>query len=307
MTTAGRLIGTLAYMSPEQVRGDSAAIDPRSDVYALGVILYELLSGRLPYRAPRDAWHPLAQEILEGEPLALGAVNRALRGDIEIIVAKALEKEPGQRYNSAADLAADIRRHLRDHAINARRSTLVYRFRKFTKRNVVGVVSASALIIMFVSFWRDARTGTTQVVLRSAASLELRGITPAPNSRVSTDTVIVADLTFSVDRFEKGQFRIEPHIVTSTNSAITLADHSNLIESPVLQEARGNVRVRLPMRAVFDDTRVKPPFAIEFSLMQMCGTIGFCTAVAVTGPVQYVAGDSDTRSTIKGRPGSAPR
>ena len=114
LTQAGQLIGTPNYMSPEQVTADPAAIDHRTDVYALGVILFELAAHRLPYQLENRPLAETARLILEQDPPRLGSINPELRGDVETIVAKALEKDPARRYRSAADLAADLR-HWLDH------------------------------------------------------------------------------------------------------------------------------------------------------------------------------------------------
>src|SRR5205823_505030 len=105
-TRTGQLIGTFGYMSPEQVAADPRAIDARSDVYALGVILYELLADRLPYRLDGLPIPEVVRVIREVEPSRLGSVNRQFRGSIETIVAKALEKDKARRYQSAGELAA---------------------------------------------------------------------------------------------------------------------------------------------------------------------------------------------------------
>ena len=107
-TTFGKLIGTIPYMSPEQAGGDLDAIDTRSDVYALGVLLFELLGERLPHQLERKLPHEAVRVIRDEEPTRLGSVDRAFRGDLETIAAKALEKEPGRRYQTSADLAADL-------------------------------------------------------------------------------------------------------------------------------------------------------------------------------------------------------
>jgi serine/threonine protein kinase len=90
-TDVGQLVGTLAYMSPEQVLADPLELDTRSDVYALGVILYELLAGRLPYNISKKL-HEALHAIREEDPSRLSSINRAYRGDIETIAAKALER-----------------------------------------------------------------------------------------------------------------------------------------------------------------------------------------------------------------------
>src|SRR5215831_4706870 len=118
-TDLGRLVGTLAYMSPEQVLGDPLELDTRSDVYSLGVILYELLAGALPYRISSNLPEAV-MTIREQDPSALSSIRRIYRGDIETITAKALEKDKERRYASASGLASDIRRHLRDEPIAAR-------------------------------------------------------------------------------------------------------------------------------------------------------------------------------------------
>src|SRR5262249_14113781 len=103
-TRTGQLLGTLSYMSPEQLTAHPTARDARSDVYTLGVILFELLAHRLPYHLDRLPVHEVARVIQHQEPSRLGSVDAHYRGDIEIIVAKALEKDKARRYASAGDL-----------------------------------------------------------------------------------------------------------------------------------------------------------------------------------------------------------
>ncbi len=149
-TDVGQLIGTVPYMSPEQVTGDPNELDTRSDVYALGVIAYELLAGRLPHDLRRKMIHEAARIIREEEPTRLSSINRTLRGDVETIVAKALEKEKTRRYQSAESLASDIRRYLKDEPIAARPAGTWYQAAKFAKRNrglVTGLAAAFVLLI----------------------------------------------------------------------------------------------------------------------------------------------------------------
>ena len=149
-TDIGQLVGTLAYMSPEQVLGDPAEIDTRSDVYALGVILYELLAGKGPYVLGRQL-HEVVRTIREEEPTALSSVNRTYRGDIETIVGKALEKDKTRRYTSAAELAADIRRYLRDEPITARPPSASYQFQKFARRHKALVMGVAAVFVVLMA------------------------------------------------------------------------------------------------------------------------------------------------------------
>ncbi|MCA9284476.1 MAG: serine/threonine protein kinase [Phycisphaerales bacterium] len=147
-TSAGQLVGTLAYMSPEQVAG--AELDSRTDVYALGVIAFELLTGSLPYAVKRTTMHEAARTIIEASPATLGSFNRGLRGDLETVVATALRKEPERRYQSAAALGDDFRRFLNHEPIAARAPTAMYHLSRFARRHraltASVVVAAIALI-----------------------------------------------------------------------------------------------------------------------------------------------------------------
>jgi eukaryotic-like serine/threonine-protein kinase len=134
-TQTGQLLGTLSYMSPEQIAADPTRLDGRSDVYTLGVILFELLAQRLPYHLEQRPVHEVARVIHQQEPSRLGSIDTLYRGDVEIIVAKALEKDKTRRYASPGDLASDIRRYLRGEVILARPASALYQLRKFARRN----------------------------------------------------------------------------------------------------------------------------------------------------------------------------
>jgi tetratricopeptide (TPR) repeat protein/predicted Ser/Thr protein kinase len=161
-TDLGQLIGTLAYMSPEQVLGNPLELDLRSDVYALGVILYELLAGKLPYKVERKALHEAVQVIREEDPTPLSSIQRSYRGDIETIVAKALEKDKARRYAAAADLAGDIRRYLTDEPIVARPPSAGYQLQKFARRHKALMAGTAAVFLVLVagvvaSTWQAVR------------------------------------------------------------------------------------------------------------------------------------------------------
>ncbi len=150
-TDVGQLIGTVPYMSPEQVSGDPAELDTRSDVYALGVIAYELLAGRLPYDLQKKMIHEAVRVIREEEPTRLSSINKTLRGDVETIVAKALEKNKGRRYATADSLAGDIRNYLADQPISARPASGWYQFQKFASRNRAVVIGSGVAIGLLVA------------------------------------------------------------------------------------------------------------------------------------------------------------
>ncbi len=153
-TNVGQLIGTIAYMSPEQIAGSPDEVDVRSDVYALGVLAYELLAGQLPYDLQDRSIPEAAQIIRDVEPARLSTLSRTLRGDLETIVAKALEKDKTQRYASVNGLRADIERFLCDEPIVARPRSLAYQVHKFARRNkalVGGAVSTVLLLCIAVA------------------------------------------------------------------------------------------------------------------------------------------------------------
>ena len=149
-TNFGDLLGTLAYMSPEQFLADPRALDARSDVYSLGVILYELLVGRRPYELGRQL-PEAARTVREQDPTRLGGFGREYRGDLETIAAKALEKDKERRYASAADLAADLQRYLGHEAILAQPPTTIYQAHKFIRRHRTLVTAAAAVLIVLVA------------------------------------------------------------------------------------------------------------------------------------------------------------
>lgn len=148
-TATGELVGSIRYMSPEQIAGDPVQIDSRCDVYALGVIAYELLAGRLPYDLKTGSVAEVSHAILHDDPTRLGAVNARYRGDLETIIAKAMAREKERRYQSPAEFAADIERFLSDEPIMARPPTAMYQLRKFAQRNrtLVGGVIATILAL----------------------------------------------------------------------------------------------------------------------------------------------------------------
>jgi len=171
-TQHGMVLGTPEYMSPEQAGTTSLDVDTRTDIYSLGVVLYELLVGALPFdsqelRAAPD--REMLRVIREVEPprpstriqslgesgkevarlrrTDLPTLARLVAGELEWITLKALEKDPGRRYSSASELAADIRRYLGDEPVLARPQTTWYRLGKFVRRNKVTVAAAAAVVL----------------------------------------------------------------------------------------------------------------------------------------------------------------
>jgi len=175
-TRTGELLGTLAYMAPEQLDGSGEA-DARTDVYALGVIAYELLSGELPLDVRGLTLAAAARVVLEDEPRPLARLRPDLHGDLSTIVAKALAKEPADRYASARALADDLGRHLEGRTIRARPSTGWDHLRRFARRNpaltgayVALLVASLAATAISTRFWLDARDARAAETERAEAA-----------------------------------------------------------------------------------------------------------------------------------------
>jgi eukaryotic-like serine/threonine-protein kinase len=149
-TDIGQLVGTIPYMSPEQASGNPDDLDTRSDVYALGVVAYELLTGEMPYDLKQKMIHEAVRVIQYDEPKTLSAINRIFRGDVEIMVSKALVKEKERRYQSASDFACDINRFLNNEPIIARPPSSWYQISKFTKRNKAVVTGVLGVMIVSI-------------------------------------------------------------------------------------------------------------------------------------------------------------
>jgi len=164
-TEVGQILGTAAYMSPEQASGDPEEIDERCDVYALGAVIYELLTGRLPHNVANMSLPDALQSIRLDDPTSAGTLDARFRGDINTILNKALERDKNHRYQSAAALGADIRRHLENKPIHARPPSVLYQCQKFARRNKGVVAGLGAvflllivgLVVLGMAFQRESR------------------------------------------------------------------------------------------------------------------------------------------------------
>jgi tetratricopeptide (TPR) repeat protein len=155
VTSPGQVCGTVAYMSPEQIRGNPDEIDIRTDVYSLGVILFEMLTGQLPLDATRKSFPEAARIICETSPAPLARDwlgNRKPPAELQTIVSKALEKDPRRRYQSAAALSEDVERFLHDQPILARRPGALYQLRKMIARHKAVFAMSGALLVLVSAF-----------------------------------------------------------------------------------------------------------------------------------------------------------
>ncbi len=216
-------VGTIPYMSPEQLRGNPADIDTRTDVYALGIIAYQLLSGRLPHDTKAATIQDALRIVTSTQPPRLGRLAKTLRGDVEAIIAKALHTDKTRRYQSIADLAADFRRHLADEPVSARTATVLYRFAKFSirKRGIaVGLVGALVLLVGGLTtvsvLWRaEVARSKADRAARSQEWLEenwqgVRLIWRTALLDAGSDMTVLAALDLVAEKVEAGDFDYEP-------------------------------------------------------------------------------------------------
>jgi len=174
-TVAGQILGSLACMSPEQLSGDRASVDTRADVYAIGVMLYRLLAGRMPHDLTGMSMPEAARTVTEKEPATLSTVDKSLRGDLSVIAAKALERDIERRYASVALLGEDLRRVLRDEPITARPPSTRYRLIKYARRNKgIATVAAASIVLLITAVFVSTGFGIKATIAQKEAVSALR-------------------------------------------------------------------------------------------------------------------------------------
>jgi eukaryotic-like serine/threonine-protein kinase len=216
VTEVGMIKGTLQYMSPEQAKGDPDEIDVRTDVYALGVILYQMLSGRLPYETQATSIVEALRVVCEVPPRPLHEVwpaGHRVDGDLETIIGKALEKEADRRYASAAGLAGDVGRYLDSQPILARPPSTMYQLRKAIARNRVPSTLAACVLLLIVGsaialgiLLRRARVAETEAtanfdVAREAVDRYLSRVAESPDLKARGLETLRRNLLATAEEF----------------------------------------------------------------------------------------------------------
>ncbi len=254
-TELGIIKGTLAYMAPEQALGRGDAIDVRTDVYALGVLLYELLAGQRPYDVASTAIAEAIRVICEEPPRSLAEAwrgTRRLDPDLATIVGKALEKEPERRYGSAAALADDVERHLASQPIAARPPSRVYRMQKFVRRHRVGVAGAAAVLAALLAgtattAWQARQSEKARIEAERVAEFMqelLSGV--GPGVALGRDTKLLEELLDgAAARIGNGELAAAPgaelalrHTIGTVQRELARYDEAGRMLDPALPLAR---------------------------------------------------------------------
>jgi serine/threonine protein kinase/tetratricopeptide (TPR) repeat protein len=261
-TAHGLMLGTPRYMSPEQAEFNNLDIDTRSDVYSLGVILYELLTGTTPLEKQRfkdatlqeilrlikeeEATRPSTKLSGSGSLPTIAAqrslepaqLSRAVRGDLDWIVMKSLEKERSRRYETANGLARDIERYLHDDPVEARPPSAGYRFSKFARRNkavllTVGLVAAALVVGTMVSTWQAIRATRAENLAdaRLATETEARAAEAEQRKAAETERAEAEKQRAQADaNFRKAKLAVDKYF--------TLVSESKLFDVPGLESLR---------------------------------------------------------------------
>ncbi|MEM7230998.1 MAG: protein kinase [Planctomycetota bacterium] len=205
MTADGQVLGTPAYMSPEQAAGTTSRVGPHSDVYALGVLLYELLTRERPFKGAKTA---VVERVLHDEPRAPRLIDTRVPRELETICLKAMEKEPVRRYASAEELALDLRRFLRGEPIRAVRPGTFYRVGKWSRRKPALAAMSALVAVLALAFL----VGSIVATLRIRDGERGLALAEVEIARRLADTAVEA----GARRLEEGDlFAALPHLAES--------------------------------------------------------------------------------------------
>ncbi len=266
-TDVGQLIGTLQYMSPEQCSADPNDIDTRSDVYALGVIYYEMLCERLPYDLSGTAIYEATRVIREEQPPKFSAVNKTLRGDVETIGLKALEKDRDRRYQSASALVADITRYLNNEPISARPASTIYQFRKLVSRHKTPFAFVVALFVLISAFgvwmsllYTQAEQLRREAVVAKDAEQEQRELAERTAGELQQVSDFQADMLAQIDPTQAGVDLTKDVLAKFANALGEAgeAESERVEQVAVFQEHWSRVNATDAARELIDRTILKP-------------------------------------------------
>ena len=259
VTEMGKVQGTLPYMSPEQVRGNPDEIDLRTDVYSLGVMLYEMVTGKLPYDISKAQIPEAVRIICEEPPRSLSASftgTKRLDADMITIANKCLEKESARRYQSAAALSEDIQRFLTNQPILARPPSAAYQFRKLVLRHKGPFAMAAAVFVLLAAF----------SVAMTAQAVRIAKARDRANQEAETAERVTDAFVASLAQFDPRRAKDDPRTIDELLASMTAHLETTLNEEPVVKALllrRLGVLYRL--RGNFDEARRLFEASLELS------------------------------------------
>jgi len=240
LTQSGHFLGSLAWASPEHAAGKPDAIDTRSDIYALGLILYYLLTTKHPYPidgSPRD----VLDNILRAEPVPPDQLNHCIDDELSTIIMKCLAKEPGRRYQGVAELASDIRHYLAGEPIQARRDSMWYTLRKQARRyqviataaGVVVVVVAVGLVVS-LNLWQSAERERKKAQDATASANTQRDLAERRGRQSDAVNDVLTNILSSADPARKGRdVRVADLLERAADDAARLEETQPEVAVPV--------------------------------------------------------------------------
>jgi tetratricopeptide (TPR) repeat protein/RIO-like serine/threonine protein kinase len=283
LTSTALVAITPDYASPEQVQG--APVSTLTDIYSLGTVLYELLTGRRPHQLSRYNALEIAREICEREVRAPSIVaGRQFRGDLDVIVLTAMQKDPARRYNSVNQFSEDIRRYLEALPIVARRDTLTYRSAKFIQRHRLGLTAAVALCLALVggmvsSTWEAMqanRAGRAALVQRDRATAAERAAMQERDRAVSAEETATKERNRAVAEKQRAD-----------TEAATAKAINEFLEKDVLAQAGSSVQAGPDTKP---DRNLKVRTALDRAAAGMAGK--FVAQPAVEASIRQTIGNA---------------
>jgi len=258
LSVSGDVAGTFAYMSPEQVAAQRRRIDHRTDVFSLGVVLYELLVLRRPFEG--DTVHQIAAQIVTREPADPRTIRSRAPRDLAVIAMRALEKQPEKRFPSCAELAADLRRFLANEPICARPPTRLDRLVKWTRRNpvkaVAGAIAGCAFVVISALLAANvranralaAKTAEAEERRKEAEAQRTAALVAAEAERERADEVLrLSALQDLEDRVAEADLLWPAHPENVDPYRRWLEKSARLLESLPVHEAKlAELRARVP-------------------------------------------------------------
>ncbi|MFG0244517.1 MAG: tetratricopeptide repeat protein [Phycisphaerales bacterium JB052] len=259
-------IGTLQYMSPEQIGADHLAVDARSDIYSLGAVAYTILAGTEPYDMTDATLAIAARTLSEQDPKPLSTHNRSLQGDIEIVIAKAMSRSPDRRYQTMEAFAADLRRILAHQPIVARPPSVPYLVARFVQRNTVVSVSfvLITLLVIVGFYWIGQERGRAVAESQTSAAVSgflvdmLRSI--EPNTALGEEVTVREVLDNATERLEVGELGDQPE----TNARLRLVIAQVYLSLGQYERAIAQTaQARDVLKALFGDRDIQVARSIE--------------------------------------------